>query len=134
MSGWNWLSLAADAVLLIHFAFVAFVTLGLAAIWIGWLRRWRFVRDLRFRVAHLACMGLVLLESVFGVVCPLTNWEKGLRAAAGQESYQETFMQHWIHKALFFEVPPPLFTAIYALFFTAIALSWFVVKPERKSG
>ncbi len=56
-------SLLADLVLLVHFAFVAFVALGFLAIWVGYFCRWPFVRDLRFRVAHLLAMGVVLAES-----------------------------------------------------------------------
>lgn len=124
--------MAADAVLLVHFAFVAFVVFGLIAIWIGGLRRKRFARDLRFRLLHLGAMGIVLLESVFGIVCPLTTWEKQLRQAAGQGVYEESFMQHWVHQIMFFDLPPTLFTALYALFFLAIILSWIVLRPERR--
>src|SRR2546423_13921105 len=46
-------SLLAAFVLLAHFAFVAFVALGLLVIWVGYFCGWPFVRDLRFRLAHL---------------------------------------------------------------------------------
>ena len=59
-------SLLADFVLLVHFAFVAFVVLGFVLIWVGYFCRWPFVRDLRFRLAHLAAIGLVLAESLAG--------------------------------------------------------------------
>src|SRR6266853_5488041 len=72
-------SLLADLVLLVHFAFVAFVALGFLAIWVGYFCRWPFVRDLRFRVAHLLAMGVVLAESLTGLICPLTTWENQLR-------------------------------------------------------
>ena len=130
MSARFWYLLSADVVLVVHFAFVLFVVLGLAAIWIGWFCKWKAVRNVRFRVAHLACMGVVVLESVFGVVCPLTTWEKDLRFAAGSEVYEETFMQHWVHKAMFFELPPAVFTVIYVVFFLGIVLSLIVVKPD----
>ncbi len=134
MSARFWYLLTADAVLIVHFAFVLFVVLGLGAIWIGWFRKWRFVRKVRFRVAHLAAMGVVVLESVFGIVCPLTTWEKNLRLAAGADVYEETFMQHWVHKAMFFQLPPAVFTAMYVLFFLGIVLSLIVVKPVWRSG
>lgn len=134
MSARFWYLLTADAVLAIHFAFVLFVVLGLGAIWIGWLRKWRFVRNVWFRVAHLAAMGGVVLESVFGITCPLTTWEKDLRVAAGADVYEETFMQHWVHKAMFFQLPPAVFTAMYVLFFLGIVLSLIVVKPVWRSG
>lgn len=129
MSARFWYLLAADAVLAVHFAFVLFVVLGLGVIWIGWLRNWKFVRNVWFRVAHLAAMGVVVLESVFSVTCPLTTWEKDLRLAAGADVYEETFMQHWVHKAMFFQLPPAVFTAMYILFFMGIVLSLIIVKP-----
>jgi hypothetical protein len=49
-------TLLADAILVIHFAFVAFVVLGFVVIWIGYFARWSFVRDLRFRLVHVAAM------------------------------------------------------------------------------
>jgi hypothetical protein len=104
--------------------------LRLGAIWIGWFRKWKFVPNVWFRVAHLACMGVVVLKAVFGIVCPLTTWEKDLRFAAGAEVYEETFMQHWVHQAMFFQLPPAVFTAIYILFFVGIVLSLIGVKPE----
>ena len=134
MSARTWQLLAADAILIIHFAFVLFVVLGLGAIWIGWIRKWRFVRRVWFRAAHLGCMGVVVLESVFGIVCPLTTWEKNLRHAVGADIYEETFMQHWVHKAMFFQLPPAVFTAMYILFFLAIVLSLIVVKPEWRNA
>jgi len=127
-----WASLAADAVLAVHFAFVAFVALGFLAIWVGGMRKRPFARNLRFRALHLAAMGIVLLESVFGIGCPLTSWEKQLRQAAGQSAYEESFMQRWIHEILFFDLPPAVFTAFYALFFIGILLSWILIRPERR--
>ena len=59
-AGTNTYSLLADLMLLVHFAFVAFVVLGFLAIWVGYFCRWPFVRDLRFRVAHLLAMSVVL--------------------------------------------------------------------------
>ena len=133
MSARFWYLLAADAVLAVHFAFVLFVVLGLGVIWIGWFREWKFVRNVWFRVAHLSAMGVVVLESVFKITCPLTTWEKELRLAAGADVYEETFMQHWVHQAMFFQLPPAVFTVLYGLFFLGIALSLFVIKPNWSS-
>ena len=77
-------ALLADLILLLHFAFVIFVVGGLVAIWVGYFLRWRFVRDVRFRVAHLLAMAFVLGESLLGIICPLTTWEDKLRMKAGE--------------------------------------------------
>lgn len=122
----------ADLVLLVHFAFVAFVVLGFALIWIGHFCRWPFVRDLRFRLAHLAAMGLVLAESVAGFVCPLTTWESSLRVRAGQgPGYSGSFIQHWVGRLLFHDWDAQTFTWIYAAFFLVVALTFLVVPPRR---
>src|SRR5436190_2400243 len=94
--------LLADLVLVVHFAFVLFVLLGLFAIWMGRFLRWSWVRNFWFRLAHLLAIGIVVAESVGGVVCPLTTWEDKLRRlAGGGEIYAGSFMQHWIHRLMF---------------------------------
>ena len=122
--------LLADTVLVIHFAFVAFVIIGLLITWIGYFRRWSFVRNFYFRAIHILSMGVVLLESVFDIVCPLTDWEIQLRTLGGQTVYgEQTFMQYWIHKIMFFNLGTTTFIIIYAGFFTALVLSFFFVRP-----
>src|SRR5919108_5386578 len=108
-------SLLADAILLVHFAFVAFVVLGFAVIWAGYFCRWEFVRDIRFRLAHLAAIGFVLAESLAGFICPLTTWENQLRVQAGESAaYSGSFIRHWIQKLLFHDWSDQTFTVIYA--------------------
>ena len=132
----------ADVTLIVHFAFVAFVVGGLMLIWMGGLCRWSFVRNLWFRLTHLAAIGFVAGEALAGVVCPLTTWEDKLRLLAGDEGlYQGSFIKHWLHKLMFIEANQSTFTIAYAAFFLAVALSlWFVPprwrraeKPTRRS-
>lgn len=124
-------TILADAVLVLHFSYVVFVVVGLLVIWVGYFLRWRFVRNFWFRVAHLSSMGVVVLESVFGVTCPLTTWELQLRLfAGGGQYYQGSFIQHWVHRVLFYNVGEGSFVAIYAGFFALLLLSLWVVKPR----
>ena len=133
LSNEQFYSLAADAVLLIHFGFVAFVVLGFVAIWAGYFCRWSFVRDLRFRMVHLAAIGFVLAESLAGFVCPLTTWEDQLRIRAGEEpGYSGSFIQHWFGRILFHNWSEQTFTIIYAAFFLFVALTFWVVRPQRR--
>jgi hypothetical protein len=121
----------ADLVLVIHTAFVAFVVFGLVLIWIGLLRHWAFVQNFWFRVAHLAAIGVVTAESVAGFVCPLTTWENRLRLlAGGEERYQGSFIQHWLHRVLFFDLGERVFTIGYLAFFLVVALSLWLVPPR----
>lgn len=121
----------ADLVLMVHAAFVAFVIVGLLLIWIGWLRRWACVRNFWFRGAHLAAIGVVAAESLAGFLCPLTTWEDRLRLlAGGEQRYQESFVQHWLHRVMFFDLSENVFTIIYLAFFLAVALGLWLVPPR----
>ena len=126
-------SLLADFVLLVHFGFVAFVVLGFVLIWVGYFCRWPFVRDLRFRLAHLAAIGLVLAESLAGFLCPLTTWENLLRLRAGEGAgYAGSFVEHWFGRVLFHDWSQQTFTLIYAAFFIFVAITFRVVRPRRR--
>jgi len=67
--------LAADAILLLHVLFVAFVVTGLVLILIGKVRAWFWVRNPWFRLAHLIAIGVVIVQSWVEAVCPLTTLE-----------------------------------------------------------
>ena len=123
--------LLADVVLVVHFGFVSFVVGGLILIWIGWALRWEWVRNFWFRLAHLIAMGIVLAEALGGVICPLTTWEDKLRWMAGDGvRYGGTFIQHWLHRVMFYDVSNATMTAAYSVFFTLLAASLWVVKPR----
>jgi hypothetical protein len=125
---YRWL---ADLVLLVHFSFVVFVVVGLVLIWAGYFRGWAFVRNPWFRLAHLAAMGLVVAEALGGLTCPLTTWEADLRWRSGEgQRYEGSFIQHWVHRLMFFEASESTFTVIYAVFFLLIALSFWLVRPR----
>ncbi len=82
----NWYLIAADALLILHGMFVIFVVAGLGLVVIGGLRQWQWVRNPWFRLAHLAAIGIVVLQSWAGQICPLTTWEMALRERAGQQA------------------------------------------------
>jgi hypothetical protein len=127
--------IAADAVLVVHFAFVLFVVLGWLAIWLGGWRRWQWVRNFWFRLSHLGAIGFVAAEAIMGMACPLTVWENRLRLMAGAEQrYEESFIQHWLHGILFFEFEGWVFTAMYVGFFLLVALSWWLVPVQWRRG
>jgi hypothetical protein len=126
-------SLIADFVLVIHFGIVAFVVLGLVAIWIGYALRWDWVRNFYFRAAHLAIMAVVASQALCDIACPLTIWERELRVLAGDgQHYEESFLQHWIHKVLFLSFSSNTFTIAYVVFFITLVLSLVVVRPRRR--
>jgi len=126
-------SFLADAILVIHFAFVVFVVVGFVLILAGLLARWSWIHNRLFRIAHLAAIGIVVLQAWFGQLCPLTIWENSLRRRAGQSDYDETFVEHWLHEILFYQAEPWIFTAIYTAFGALVVLVWFLGRrSERK--
>lgn len=128
MSAYRYL---ADAVLLVHALFVAFVVVGQGLILAGLALGWRWVRDFRFRVAHLVAIGIVVAQAWVGVLCPLTLIENQLRRMAGQRPYQNSFIQHWLHQLIFYEAEGWVFTVIYTLFGLVVALTWWFGRPLR---
>ena len=118
----------ADLILTIHFTFVLFVTGGLLLIWLGAAAGWHWVRNFRFRVAHLAAISFVALEALFGMACPLTAWEDALRGAPTETS----FVARLLHRLLFYSFPEWLFTSAYVLFALLVAATWRWVRPRRR--
>lgn len=95
----------ADALLALHVGIVAFVVPGTACILAGGWRGWAWVRGYPFRSAHLALILLIALQAWLGRLCPLTAWEQALRNRAGQATYGESFMQHWLSRLIFLDAP-----------------------------
>ena len=120
----------ADLILLLHFAYVLFVVLGLVVIWVGYFLKWDFVRNFWFRLAHLLAIAYVVEESLTDTACPLTVWENEFRLKAGGGTYQGSFIEHWLHPVLFYDGSSMTFTIIYSLFFTAVLLSLWLVMPR----
>jgi hypothetical protein len=120
--------LAADVVLLVHFAFVLFVVGGFAAIWAGALLRWTWVRAFWFRVTHVAAISFVAAESLIGVMCPLTIWEDALRGRGSESG----FIARWVHTVLFYNLPEWIFTVLYVGFAALVLVTYWLVPPQRK--
>ena len=126
--------LAADAVLLLHVAFVAFVVLGLTLIFIGGALDWSWVRNRWFRVTHLVAIGIVVLQSWFGMICPLTDIEMALRSRAGDATYTGSFIAHWLDSLLYYRAPAWVFAVCYTAFGALVVASWFWVRPRPFRG
>jgi Protein of Unknown function (DUF2784) len=126
----------ADAILIVHFLFVLFVAGGLLFIWIGAWRGWRWVRNRRFRYAHLAAILFVASESLLGVACPLTTWENTLRGVAGNMGNigDQSFVAHWVHQLMFFSAPEWVFTTLHVGFALLVAATFWLVPFHRKKG
>ncbi len=78
--------LAADVVLVLHLAFIAFVVLGGLSVlrhrWIVYL--------------HIPAAVWGAFVEISGRICPLTTWENSLRRSAGESGYAESFVEHYL--------------------------------------
>ena len=83
--------IAADAVMLVHFCFIAFALLGSFLV-----LRW-------FHViwAHLAAVAWGIWIEASGRICPLTPLENALRRQAGEAGYSGGFIEHYILPVLY---------------------------------
>ena len=76
----------AEAVLLLHFAFIIFVLSGaLLAV------RWRWIAAVHVPAAAWGCF-----VELTGRICPLTYAENYLWDRAGQSGYSEGFIEHYL--------------------------------------
>jgi hypothetical protein len=78
--------LAADAVVVLHLAFIAFVVLGGILAW----------RNLWFAWVHLPAVAWGAYAELTGSVCPLTPLENALRIRAGQGGYEGGFVEQYL--------------------------------------
>jgi hypothetical protein len=127
-------ALLADLLVAVHFAFMAFIVLGQAVILAGGALGWGWVRNLRFRLAHLGAIVFVAMEALLGVLCPLTRWEFELRERAGQGGRPGTFVGRLLHDLLYYDFPPWVFTVAYVAFALLVAATWVFLPPRRSPG
>ena len=88
-------SLLADGLVILHFAFTAFVIFG------GFLT-WRWPR---VAFVHLPALAWGCWVEVSHSICPLTPWENHLRHLGGEAGYQGSFLAHYLVRVLY---PPGL--------------------------
>lgn len=126
-----WYGIAADVVVGIHVAYVAYVVLGQLAITAAAPFRLQWARNPWFRFSHLLAIGIVAFEEWRGIRCPLTVWEEQLRALAGAvPTGSETFMGRLFHDLLFWDLPPIFFTTVHVAAF-ALIVQGFIMYPPR---
>jgi len=125
--------LLADAVLIVHFGVIVFIVGGLAVIVLGNRVGWRWVNDLRFRIAHVVAIGYVVVQAWLGRICPLTTLESWLRARAGEAGYETSFVEHWVQRLIFYDAPLWVFAVGYTLFGLLVVAAWRRYPPEHRA-
>lgn len=123
--------IVADIILLIHVLFVIFVVFGLLLILAGKIFAWGWVHNFSFRITHLVAIGVVVLQSWLGLICPLTVWEMDLRARADDSVYEGSFIAYWMQSLLYYRAEEWVFILLYTLFAVLVVASWYWVRPRR---
>jgi hypothetical protein len=118
--------LAADALVLLHALWLAFVVFGaLLAL------RWR-----RVLWAHVPVVAWGALVEFTGWVCPLTPWENDLRRLGGQEGYAGGFIERYVTAIIYpegltREIQIGLGVGVLVL---NAGLYWWVLRRSRRTA
>ena len=117
-------SLLADSLVILHFAFTAFVIFG------GFLT-WRWPR---VALAHVPALAWGCWVEVSHSICPLTPWENNLRHLGGEAGYHGGFLAHYLVRVLY----PPALTwqiqwvlAALLLLINAVAYGVLTMRARR---
>lgn len=99
----------ADIILIIHFVVIVFVLSIFIFVPYGYSEGWEWVRKKKIRYLHLFIISFVSIESVLGLICPLTILENSLR----QKITTESFVSQYLSKIIYFNFPSIFFIFLY---------------------
>jgi len=124
--------LLADIIAVIHLGYVIYVILGFVLIVVGIILRWKWIRNLPFRITHLLAIVGVACEALLGINCPLTVLEFKLRYASKLSEEKVSFIGSIIDSLLYYNAPGWLFTIIYAAFAILVVITFIIAPPTKK--
>ncbi len=111
--------IAADLLVVLHFAFIVFVVLG------GLLAfKWR-----RMVFLHLPAVIWAVLLELNSWICPLTPWEQQLRQVAGESGYAGSFIAHYLMPVLYppgLDEPTQLMLAVAVILINLLVYGWLL--------
>lgn len=120
-------SLAADAVLVAHFAFILFVMFGAALVL--WRGAWAWL--------HLPALAWAVWIAATHGICPLTPLENSLRRAAGQAGYEGSFVNEYLMPAIYPSGLTPAhqtWIAVALVGGNALLYGWALFRSRRRSA
>ncbi len=120
----------ANAIVVVHVLVVGFVLVGEGLILLGWWRRWSWVGNRWFRIAHLATIAFIAVQALLDRICPLTTWEFDLRLRAGKPIEDAGFIARWLHELLYVDVEQSTLNVCYVAF-AAVVLASIRLVPVR---
>lgn len=120
---------AADTLVALHFAFIAFVIAG------GLLT----LKHRAWSIVHLPAVAWAAWTEFTATVCPLTPWENAFRTEAGDAGYTGSFVEHYIVPLIYPQGLTPqaqmgLGVAIVALNTAIYALAWRKCRRAPDGG
>jgi Protein of Unknown function (DUF2784) len=113
--------LGADVVMIVHFAFIAFVA-------VGGVLAWRWPRVVLLHVPVVLWSAAIV---TVGFTCPLTPLEQYFRRRAGESAYDGGFIDHYLEGVIY----PGRFTALAQLLVAAaisVGYGGLVVRHRRR--
>jgi hypothetical protein len=109
----------ADAVVVVHLAYLAFIPVG------GMLAvRWR-----RVVWPHLVAVAVGVASITVGFDCPLTTWEQWLRRHGGQRAYSNGFVDHYLTGRIY---PHGYDWAVQLAFAASVAASYALIVSRGR--
>lgn len=120
--------MAALAILLVHLAIIAFNVAGCVLVPIGAWRRWRWVREFWWRLAHLLSFAVVAAQALAGRACFLTVWQGDLAGRA----HAQPMIASWINHLIYWPLPLWVFALAYVALFVYVLVLWVVVRPHMR--
>ena len=118
----------AGALLFVHFSLAASITLGFFIIPIGYKLGWNWIKNRNLRLLHLSLMGVITVETIIGLTCPLTVLENIFR----DSDYSSSFMSYWLAQILYWDLPNLVFVILYSLCLGWVSILWKVCPPIQK--
>ena len=123
----------ADIIAVVHLAYVIYVILGFILIVVGIICRWKWIKNLPFRITHLLAIVGVACEALMGLDCPLTVLEFKLRYASHPSVENVSFIGTIVDSLLYYDAPGWLFTIIYAAFALLVIITFIIAPPTRRN-
>jgi len=126
--------LLADIIAFIHVGYIMFVLLGFILIVLGiTIFKWKWVRNLWFRIGHALAIVAVALGSLLGLDCPLTAIEFELRHASNHAPENPSFIGNIIDSIIFYNAPGWLFNVVYTAFALIVLITFIIAPPSLKN-
>ena len=118
-------ALLGQVILAVHLVVIAFNVIGLAAIPLGGVLGWSWVRLRWLRLLHLASLGIVAVQAALGEACFLPIWQA---VATGEAP--EPLITRWVNSLIYWPLPMWVFTTAYITVFAYVLALWWLVPPR----